>query len=76
VEVRQKLHVVMKATFESEDPVEIKRLAKANEMASFIWELVYNGWRDFKHTDYDYHPAWDKITSLLDEYGIITDDLN
>jgi hypothetical protein len=55
----------MKAVFESEDPTEIKRLAKANDMSSFIWELVHNGWRDFKHTDYEWEKAWDKINSLL-----------
>lgn len=65
----------MKATFESEDPKEIQRLSKANDMALFIWELVANGWRDFKHTDYDYTPAWDKIHSLLDEYHIDIDSM-
>ena len=65
----------MKAVFESEDPTEIKRLAKANDMSSFIWELVHNGWRDFKHTDYEWEKAWDKINSLLLEHGIDIDDL-
>ena len=65
----------MKATFESEDPKEIKMLSKSTDMALFIWELVHNGWRDFKHTDYDYQPAWDKIHSLLEEYNIDVDDL-
>ena len=65
----------MEATFRSEDPTEIKRLAKANDMAMFIWELVHNGWRDFKHTDYDYEKAWQKIRDLLSEYNIDVDDL-
>lgn len=65
----------MKATFRSKDPIEIKQLAKAPDMAMFIWQLVHNGWRDFKHTDYDYGPAWDKIGELLDEYNITPDDL-
>jgi hypothetical protein len=65
----------MKAVFESEDPTEIKRLSKANDMSSFIWELVHNGWRDFKHTDYEWEKAWDKINSLLLEHGIDVDDL-
>lgn len=65
----------MKAIFESEDDLEIKRLAKATDMAFFIWELVYNGWRDFKHTDYDYKKSWDKINNLLAEYDINIDDL-
>ena len=65
----------MEATFKSEEPTEIKRLAKANDMAMFIWELVHNGWRDFKHTDYDYEKAWQKIRDLLSEYNIDVDDL-
>lgn len=65
----------MKVVFESEDENEIKRLAKANDMAHFIWQLVHNGWRDFKHTDYDYQKSWDKINSLLEEYNINPDDL-
>lgn len=65
----------MKATFVTEDDLEIKQLAKSKDMASFIWELVHNGWRDFKHTDYDYQPAWEKIRSLLEEHKINIDDL-
>ena len=65
----------MKATFASEDAKEIKRLSKSMDMALFIWELVHNGWRDFKHTDYNYRPAWEKIHSLLEEYNIDVDDL-
>lgn len=65
----------MKATFTSEDPKEIQRLSKANDMALFIWELVNNGWREFKHTDYDYEKAWNKIHALLEEYKIDIDSL-
>lgn len=65
----------MKATFESEDPKEIYRLSKSTDMAMFIWELVHNGWRDFKYTDYDYERAWHKIHELLDKYGIEADSL-
>lgn len=65
----------MKAIFESNDPIEIKRLAKVDDMAGFIWELVHNGWREFKHTDYDYTPAWDKIRDLLLEHQIDIDDI-
>lgn len=64
----------MVVTFTSEDEQEIKRLAKANDMAQFIWELVHNGWRDFKHTDYDYQPAWNKINELLEEHNINVED--
>jgi len=65
----------MKTKFTSKDPIEIKRLAKANDMAMFIWHLVHNGWREFKHTDYDYERAWQKIHELLAEYNIDIDDL-
>ena len=65
----------MKVWFKAEDDMEARALAKANDMASFIWELVHNGWRDFKYTDYDYQPAWDKIHELLDSFNINIDDL-
>lgn len=65
----------MKAVFKSDEPMEILRLAKANDMAFFIWELVHNGWREFKHTDYDYEKAWGKINELLEEHGIDIDSL-
>lgn len=65
----------MKATFTSEDLKEIKALAKSQDMASFIWELVHNGWREFKHTDYEYEKAWEKIHQLLEEHHIDPDDL-
>jgi hypothetical protein len=65
----------MKIVFETEDEKEAMQLLKANEMASFIWELVHNGWREFKNTDYDYQKAWDKIHQLLDESQIQIDDI-
>ncbi|WPZ08801.1 hypothetical protein [Roseivirga spongicola] len=65
----------MKVTFETEDEKEAKRLAKANDMAFMLWDLVHNGWRDFKHTDYDYEKSWNKIHELLDQYKIDVDEL-
>lgn len=65
----------MKVTFESEDQLEIKRLAKSNDMALCLWEIVNNGWREFKHTDYDYEKAWDKIIEILSKHKIDVDDL-
>ena len=65
----------MEAIFKSKDDMEIKRLAKSTDMALFIWELVNNGWREFKHTDYEYEKAWDKIHKLLDDYNINIEDL-
>ena len=65
----------MRATFESDDPVEIKRLSKSLDMASCLWEIVHNGWREFKHTDYDYDIAWNKIRDILSEHNIDVDEL-
>jgi len=65
----------MDAEFRSNDPTEIKRLAKSADMASCLWEIVHNGWRDFKHTDYDYQKAWDKIIDIISEHNIDVDDL-
>lgn len=65
----------MKAIFKSDELTEIKRLSKSTDMAMFIWELVHNGWREFKHTDYDYEKSWDKIHDLLNEFNINPDDL-
>lgn len=66
---------IMKIIITSEDDHEIKRIAKSNDMAMFIWELVHNGWREFKHTDYDYEKSWGKIHELLKEYNIDIEDL-
>ena len=65
----------MKATFKSNDPMEIKQLAKAGDMAAFIWELKHNSWREFKHQDYDYTPYLVKIITMLEEHKIDIDDL-
>ena len=65
----------METWIKAEDSQEAKRLVKADDMAHFIWELVHNGWREFKHTDYNYVPAWDKIRQLLEEHKINIDDL-
>lgn len=44
-------------------------------MALFIWELVHNGWKEFKDSEYDYEKSWNKIHALLEEYKIDIDDL-
>ena len=51
------------------------RFAKADDMANFIFDLVYNGWWDFKDADYDYTIAWKKINELLEEHNINIDEL-
>jgi hypothetical protein len=65
----------MITTISTTDEQEAKRLVKSTDMAMFIWELKHNGWREFKHTDYDYQKAWNKINEMLDEYNIDIDDL-
>jgi hypothetical protein len=60
----------MKATFTTKDPNEIIILSKASDMQAFIFELVNNGWREFKQTDYDYQPAWKKINELIVDYNL------
>jgi hypothetical protein len=65
----------MKVTLEKVSAQQIKRIAKADDMAEFIWQLVHNGWRDFKHTDYDWEKSWDKINELLCQYQINANDL-
>jgi hypothetical protein len=65
----------MIAEFKTNDIKEAKRMLKSNDMASFIWELVHNGWRELKHNDYDYIPAWEKINELLEEHNIDIEDL-
>jgi hypothetical protein len=64
----------MKATFTTEDPQEILRLAKANDMAHFIWELVHNGWRELPD-DYDCEPFRERIHELLKDHGLDADEL-
>jgi len=66
----------MKFTIQTTDKKEAMRLLMSEKMASFIWELVHNGWREWKYTDeYNYKPAWDKIHNLLNEHGIDIDEL-
>jgi len=65
----------MKATFKSKDPIEIKRLAKSEDMAICLWEIVHNGWREFKGTDVDYQRVWEKIDEIMAENNINIDDL-
>ena len=65
----------VKIIIEADSPKDLLKYLKAEDMASFIFELVHNGWREFKHTDYDYHIAWEKINTLLDEHNINIDEI-
>jgi hypothetical protein len=65
----------MKYTFETEDEKEAKTLLKASDMACFIFELKNNLWRQFRHTDYEYEPYKKAVIDLLDEFGLLDDEL-
>lgn len=65
----------MKVTFESSDPMEIKRLAKAEDMAIFIWHLVHNRIRDLEKTGVDCDPFRVMVNELLEEFWIDIDEL-
>jgi len=65
----------MKAKFTSADPIEIKRLSKANDMAICLWEIANNGWREFKDTDVDYKRVWDTIHEIMVDNNINIEDL-
>lgn len=65
----------MKFIVETKDQNEMAMILKANDMATFIWELKHNAWREFKGTEYDYEKAWNKINQMLDEYQINIDEI-
>jgi len=62
-------------TFTTTDPQQAMRWSKADDMASALWELVNNGWREFKETDYDYETAWEVLRQTLEEHSIDIDDI-
>ena len=61
--------------FVSDDQKEILRLASADKMASCLFDIAFNVWRHFKHTDYDYDPYHQKIWECLKEHDIDPDEL-
>jgi len=61
----------MKVTFVSDDPMEIKRIAKSLDMAIALFEIVCNAHRH-KETLEDYKEA---IHKILEEQGINIDEL-
>lgn len=65
----------MRTTITTNDKVEAYQLIKSGDMSLFITELVNNGWRRFKHTNYDYQKSWDVINELLDKYDINIEEL-
>lgn len=74
----------MKVTFTTHDRLEINRLTKAEDMASALFEIVHNAWRQFDNhynpddpedSGYDWGPAWDAIHKVLEEHNINIDEL-
>lgn len=61
----------MKAIFESENNQEIKRISKADDMASFIWELKHNILFECD----DFEALVEKINANLKAHNINIDDL-
>jgi hypothetical protein len=53
--------------------MEAKRLAKALDMANFIWELVLNGNGRIRRGEFKDYP--ELIECLLEENAIIIEDL-
>jgi len=67
----------MEFTVTTKDAMEAKRLAKSLDMASFIFELIYNTRKDLSYVEHDdYEEAvWDRIHQMLEEYSIDINDL-
>lgn len=67
----------MKANFESEDPQEIKRIAKSSDMACFIFEIVSNSFSVYRKNgeSLNYEDVMEIIRNELDNYSIDIDDL-
>lgn len=63
----------MKVTFETDDPMEIKRIAKSLDMACFIFELQNNAFRKFESEEAD--AIFDEISKLLAQFNIDIEDL-
>lgn len=62
---------------ETEDVTLHLQCVKANDMASFIWEVSHNMFRKWKHNDEDLNvdTLREEIQRLLDEHNINPDEL-
>ena len=63
----------MKVIFETDDQMEIKRIAKSLDMACFIFELKNNAFRKFESEEAD--AIFDEISKLLAQFKIDIEDL-
>jgi len=64
-------------TTDPEQSQELKRVMKAEDMASFIWELQHNFWRKWKHDDTNFNldTYREELSLLLNQYNINIDEL-
>lgn len=60
-----------------DDEMAMKRAMKSSDMASFIWELKHNFWREWKHDDSDFNleTCREALNGLLDDYNIHPEEL-
>lgn len=66
---------MIKAVFETSDELEIKRIAKVNDMTDFIKHLVFQGLPGLDLSTCDEHEIAQKVGDLLEFYGIDIMDL-
>ena len=64
-------------TEDFEQKKELLRAVKADDMSMFIWELVHNFWRKWKHNESDFtlDNYKEELAELLIEYNIDIEDL-
>ena len=64
-------------TIEPEDDFEVKRIAKALDMACCLFELKKNLWRKWKYSDAPLtgEEVLEEMNRIIDEYNINVDDL-
>lgn len=66
---------MMKALIIAEDDMETKCLAHASDMATVLFHIVHNLPREFRDSEHDHSEVWNRIKDLLDDNGVIIDEL-
>lgn len=64
-------------TIEPEDDLEVKRIAKAFDMACCLFDLKNNMWRKWKYSDTSPtgEEVLEEMNRIIDEHNINVDDL-
>ena len=67
----------MKATFESDDPQEIKRLTKSLDMASALFEIKHNlkNYTQYDIDSFDFENITKAIEKIMSDNGVNPDEL-